>query len=843
MTVSTEVDHNDYTGNGVTTSFPYTFRIFKKSDLVVQVVDLNENITELILDTDYTVTGAGGYSGGNVILMAALANGYQISISRELPVTQETDLRNQGKFFAEVHEDAFDKLTMLIQQVRSRLRLALRKPSFVANYYDALGNYIRNLRDPSHPQDAATKNYADTLSATNESYTDSLFSRTLRTGESITQLPSIEFRKNKIIGMDDNGNPIMIIPESGTASEVLIELAKPTGTRMIGDPLEGNLYKSLNKRIYILNSVTDLLNKDFSGLDEELNVYTYANKYSINIISEWKVNKTKDDDTYSISLPSGYFANLIIKPEMSYAAFDFGSSDPVKNSESVAEACRVARANHLMSKLTFPSGVYVADKFDLDVDRRGFTFSGAGNDATIIMSTSSDISMHHVGVDPRDRNRDRLHWHQIVEGFTINGNVSDNGANAATRAIYTAPYATIKNKSINHRISNYDLLHLVLYWYGHSQGAINGVTSTKYGIRVRNNSIKIMGYIGGVTGQCTVSIEGMSTTLISAVAVGDTIVTVNDASGFDTWFEIAFTNSTGGVETRRITVISGNVLTLDRAMTSAFPSGTKVEVPLVGTAVVSSTIETGEIRIGDSQSTYLAGNYSEEAKIYLTKYVRALVITGMSTAEASPAISINVDKRSSIKIEGNDTTFSIAVNITDRSGVVGERIDLYSAPKLDIRMNTRVQNPIILNGVYGFSSLRIEKTFGSVYKDDRFTKMTFSGFNHAAPAGGSVTEVMKFFQDAVQFGFDGYTFDLDITCRRDGASAAVTPGLLKRYGTSSAAPAAQNSAPISLFSDFNSTTGYDVFIGSSGNRGSIQVRPHPSAPISISLSGVVESII
>ncbi|WP_239006950.1 hypothetical protein [Citrobacter braakii] len=843
MTVSTEVDHNDYIGNGVTTSFPYTFRIFKKSDLVVQVVDLNENITELILDTDYTVTGAGGYSGGNVILMAALANGYQISISRELPVTQETDLRNQGKFFAEVHEDAFDKLTMLIQQVRSRLRLALRKPSFVANYYDALGNYIRNLRDPSHPQDAATKNYADTLSATNESYTDSLFSRTLRTGESITQLPSIEFRKNKIIGMDDNGNPIMIIPESGTASEVLIELAKPTGTRMIGDPLEGNLYKSLNKRIYILNSVTDLLNKDFSGLDEELNVYTYANKYSINIISEWKVNKTKDDDTYSISLPSGYFANLIIKPEMSYAAFDFGSSDPVKNSESVAEACRVARANHLMSKLTFPSGVYVADKFDLDVDRRGFTFSGAGNDATIIMSTSSDISMHHVGVDPRDRNRDRLHWHQIVEGFTINGNVSDNGANAATRAIYTAPYATIKNKSINHRISNYDLLHLVLYWYGHSQGAINGVTSTKYGIRVRNNSIKIMGYIGGVTGQCTVSIEGMSTTLISAVAVGDTIVTVNDASGFDTWFEIAFTNSTGGVETRRITVISGNVLTLDRAMTSAFPSGTKVEVPLVGTAVVSSTIETGEIRIGDSQSTYLAGNYSEEAKIYLTKYVRALVITGMSTAEASPAISINVDKRSSIKIEGNDTTFSIAVNITDRSGVVGERIDLYSAPKLDIRMNTRVQNPIILNGVYGFSSLRIEKTFDSVYKDDRFTKMTFSGFNHAAPAGGSVTEVMKFFQDAVQFGFDGYTFDLDITCRRDGASAAVTPGLLKRYGTSSAAPAAQNSAPISLFSDFNSTTGYDVFIGSSGNRGSIQVRPHPSAPISISLSGVVESII
>lgn len=61
MTVSTEVDHNEYTGNGVTTTFPYTFRIFQKSDLVVQVVDLDENIAVLALDTDYAVTGAGGY--------------------------------------------------------------------------------------------------------------------------------------------------------------------------------------------------------------------------------------------------------------------------------------------------------------------------------------------------------------------------------------------------------------------------------------------------------------------------------------------------------------------------------------------------------------------------------------------------------------------------------------------------------------------------------------------------------------------------------------------------------------------------------------------------------------
>ncbi|WP_338507134.1 hypothetical protein VRB95_10985 [Erwinia aphidicola] len=227
MTVASEINHNQYVGNGVTTSFDYGFRIFKNSHLLVQVSDLDGVITTLVLGTDYMVSGVGA-SGGKVVLTAPLSTGWAISIDRNLPIVQETDLRNQGTFYAETHEDAFDYLTMLIQRVYSYFTLALRKPSWLAKFYDAQGNRISNLSDPVKPQDAVTKNYSDSQAQAN-------LGKTLRVPDSfIAPLPSIASMEGTVIGIV-NGRPVGVPVPSGSAADVLIQLAKPSGAGLIGN--------------------------------------------------------------------------------------------------------------------------------------------------------------------------------------------------------------------------------------------------------------------------------------------------------------------------------------------------------------------------------------------------------------------------------------------------------------------------------------------------------------------------------------------------------------------------------------------------------------------------------
>ncbi|OVF51632.1 hypothetical protein B5724_17760, partial [Morganella morganii] len=235
MTVSTELSHEEYTGNGVTTDFDFRFRIFEAKHLVVSIADTNGTERILTNGTDYTLRGVGSYRGGKVILKMPLATGWKIGIARDLPAVQETDLRNQGKFFAEVHEDAFDYLTMLIQKSLGYLSLCLRKPSFISDHYDAKGNKISNLGKPVKDGDAVDL-------STMKEHISAKDKRSLRVADKdIPALPNTANRANKLLSFDNIGNPVVIVPESGSAADVLTELGKQDGFALIGGLTENYL--------------------------------------------------------------------------------------------------------------------------------------------------------------------------------------------------------------------------------------------------------------------------------------------------------------------------------------------------------------------------------------------------------------------------------------------------------------------------------------------------------------------------------------------------------------------------------------------------------------------------
>ncbi len=261
MTVSTQVSRNEYTGNGATTQYDFTFRILDKSHLLVQTLDTSESIVTLTLGTDYTVTGVNRYNGGKVVLTSALPAGYKISIERSTPVTQEASIRNQGGFFPEIHEDALDKLTMLVQQAYGWWSgLSLRKPSWLANYYDALNNRIRNLRDPSQAQDAATKNYVDNSIDGSNAHADDLFKKTLRFPDYVETMSGVPGRRDSLQGFNNIGKPVPVFSFTETA-DLSLKLSDTDGLQYIGQcpdikTLRSTEFSSVNQQIFVAEHTT-----------------------------------------------------------------------------------------------------------------------------------------------------------------------------------------------------------------------------------------------------------------------------------------------------------------------------------------------------------------------------------------------------------------------------------------------------------------------------------------------------------------------------------------------------------------------------------------------------------
>lgn len=109
-----------YNGNGATNvAYSFPFKVLADSHVKLYV--------DGVLSTDtITVTGAGNNAGVEVFTSVAYASDKQVTLRREVPFSQETDLVEGGRLREESLEDALDYGVMQAQQIREQLSRAIQ---------------------------------------------------------------------------------------------------------------------------------------------------------------------------------------------------------------------------------------------------------------------------------------------------------------------------------------------------------------------------------------------------------------------------------------------------------------------------------------------------------------------------------------------------------------------------------------------------------------------------------------------------------------------------------------------------------------------------------------------
>lgn len=195
MTISSQVrTAGPYTGDGVASVFPFSFKVFQEEDLLVAKTDTGLIETTLALGTDYAVTlntDQNVSPGGIVVLPGALPALELLSITSEVEPLQPLALTNLGGFYPRNIEDAFDRLTILLQQLFVTSRQALRVPEI----------------------------------------------------DGIPPLAPAAARAGRILGADSQGRPIWVLPAPGDSTALALDLLNstlaPKGPGLLG--LGGNL--------------------------------------------------------------------------------------------------------------------------------------------------------------------------------------------------------------------------------------------------------------------------------------------------------------------------------------------------------------------------------------------------------------------------------------------------------------------------------------------------------------------------------------------------------------------------------------------------------------------------
>lgn len=124
-----------YNPNGSTSEFAVPFYFIEDSHIYVVRTDVDGTEVVMVLDDNYTLTGAGDEGGGTLTFGLAWIPiaGTILSISRVVPITQLVDYVPNTNFPAATHEQALDRLTMICQYLADLVARSLKYPTSETN--------------------------------------------------------------------------------------------------------------------------------------------------------------------------------------------------------------------------------------------------------------------------------------------------------------------------------------------------------------------------------------------------------------------------------------------------------------------------------------------------------------------------------------------------------------------------------------------------------------------------------------------------------------------------------------------------------------------------------------
>jgi hypothetical protein len=182
MTISTTQNQITYTGDAVTLAFSFPYPFITTADIKVYVDGVQVVVGFTVSGTS-PVGGSGTFSSGTVTFVAAPANGATVLLFCDPDLLQSTSLPPNDPFPSKTVEKMADKLTLLIQRLKT-----------------AFGNAI-----------------------------------TFPPGEIVDGvLPDAATRASKALTFDASGNVQLVAPADGTATALALLLAASAGSSLVG---------------------------------------------------------------------------------------------------------------------------------------------------------------------------------------------------------------------------------------------------------------------------------------------------------------------------------------------------------------------------------------------------------------------------------------------------------------------------------------------------------------------------------------------------------------------------------------------------------------------------------